>query len=113
MKVQLRNISNLNTLEEIKRASSINFGMIQDAMAGGLAFQENIKSTAPIDFEVTSANQVVRLTHNLSFTPSNYLVVFQNGNACVFAASQSAYPWTGNFAYLTASAPVKARVILF
>ena len=33
MKVQLRNISNLNTLEEIKRASSINFGMIQDAMA--------------------------------------------------------------------------------
>lgn len=113
MNVNIQKISNVNGLDEVKRLCDLNFGQLATAVNGGLVPNENIQSTVPIEFKVTSANQIIQVAHNLPFVPTNYWVVFQNSGSVIFVANQSQYQWTKNYAYFTANAAVTARVILF
>lgn len=107
------NISNLTKLDDVVRFVSNYLEKIPPILNGGIQFGDNIRSRGPFEFKIVAASQVVKVSHTLGFVPAGYLLVYQNASASIYAADAIAYPWTNTDVYLTASAAVTGRVILF
>ena len=113
MKLQGNSVSNLKDWEQLRRYSAINFQNIAQVVNGNLAFGDNLQGTGPLEFKVTSANQIVQINFNLPYVPSNFIVCFKNAASDIYVPNVAQYPWTQTAAFLTASAVVTARVIIF
>lgn len=113
MKLQGSDVSNTRTWEDLRRFVAQNFKNALTVINGNLAFGDNIQGTTPIAFSVTSANQVIQVSFDLPYVPSNFVVTYLDANAVVFAANASRYPWTAKTAFITASAAVKGKIIIF
>lgn len=113
MKFQGNDVSNLESWEELRRFTALNFRNASNAINGNLEFGGNIKGTEPISFKITSANQIIQVSFNLPYVPSNFLITFKDANSNIWAANVSQYPWTNQKAFITASAAVSGKIILF
>jgi len=107
------NVSNVQSWEDLRRYCANFFEKLPGILNGGIQFGDNIKSQGPIEFKIIAASQVVKISHTLGYVPAGYLLVYQNASASIYAADSSTYPWTNTDIYLTASAAVTGRVILF
>lgn len=105
-------VGNVKDWMGLRRFTSNFLELLPPILNGGIEFGKNIRSDGPLQFTITEANQVVPLAHTLGFIPMGYLLIYQTTNAVVFVADESTYPWTETTVYLTASAAVRARVIL-
>lgn len=113
MKLQGNDVSNVPNWEDLRRFVAQNFRNALSVINGNLEFGGNLKGTEPIPFQVTAANQVIQVNFNLPYKPSNFLVTYIDANAVVFAANASQYVWTTQKAFITASAAVTGKVIIF
>lgn len=113
MKLQGNDVSNVEKWEDLRRYTASNFKNTLNVINGNLEFGGNFKGTEPIPFQITAANQVIQVNFNLPYTPSNFLVTFQDAGAVIWVPSLSQYPWDKLKAYLTANAAVTGKVIFF
>lgn len=113
MKLQGNDVSNVDKWEDLRRYTAINFRNASSVINGNLEFGGNLKGTDPIPFKITSANQIIEVGFNLLYVPENFLITFKDANSNIWAPSLSQYPWTNGKAFLTASAAVSGRVVIF
>lgn len=113
MKLQGDDVSNVKTWEDLRRFTAKNFQRILSVVNGSVAFGDNLTGTPPIDFKITAANQIVQVSFNLAYVPSNFLITFKDANSDIWVPSVSSYPWTSGKAFLTASAAVSGKVVIF
>ncbi len=106
-------VSNVESWEELRRYTANFLDKLPAILNGGIQFVDNIRSQGPIEFKVTGALVVVKISHTLGYVPAGYLLCYQNSSAVVYAADGGAFPWTDTEIYLTASAVVTGKVILF
>ena len=106
-------VSNVRTVVDLSRYVSSFLELLVPVINGGIEFGTNIRSQGPIPFTVTTASEVVKISHTLGFVPSGYILNYQTTSAVIYAADSAAYPWTPKEIYLTASAAVAGRVTLF
>lgn len=104
-----KQVSNLAPPEAIRHIEA-NFQLLLPIINGGIEFGSNIRSGNG-EIDIRAAGQVVAIPHNLPQIPTGYLVVYQDTAAVIYAAPSS-YTWTLQNIFLTASAPVRARVIV-
>jgi hypothetical protein len=83
MKIPTRDVSSVESWEDLRRWSAQMFKDIGSAINGQIAFGENIQSTrASATF--TAANTEVRVSHSLGRVPSGYIVISSSANISVF-----------------------------
>lgn len=107
------NVSNVRTWEDLRRYTANFFEKLPGILNGNIQFGDNIRSQGPFDFTISTGSEVVGISHTLGFVPAGYLLVYQTTSAVIYAADSNTYPWTKSTIYLTASAAVAGRVILF
>lgn len=104
-------VSSVESWEELRQKTSNFFELLVPIINGNVEFAANIRASFG-EINVPAANQVVGVSHNMPAIPQGYLIIYQSAGAVIFAADPAQYPWTSSQIFLTASAPVTARVIL-
>ncbi len=100
-------VSNLTTVDELARFSSISFASIITQINGNLTFGDNI-SAKVFDVTFSTANTEVQSAHGLGRTPLIWICGSLTANAVVFQSSAA----DNTNVYLEASAPCSAKILV-
>lgn len=102
-------LSNIETIEEVRRFATLVLKDIVNAINGNLSFRDNFKANI-LGVSFDSANTEVQFTHTLGQTPSGYILI-QAG------AAMTLYDGTGgntdSLVYLRSSAAGSGKILLF
>ncbi len=106
------NVSNVKDWEELRNQTAIFFNLLPSIINGGITFKDNITSSGPFNVVITTASEIVSVSHRMGVIPQGYLVIYQDANVTPFAANALRYPWTSTQIFLTAASAVNAKIIL-
>lgn len=101
--------SNIKTIEDLVKYSSITFSSIIDAINGNLALSDNIRlEIQNVTFTQANVDTVVR--HGLGYSPNGYIVVGNSSNVTIYDGLR---PSTNDALYLRATGSTNAKILLF
>lgn len=103
------NLSNLKTLDDVIRYMSIFTQDLFDSFNGKVEFDVNLY-TRTLDFDFTSANTDVTVSHGLSKVPNGYILVKSNAATSIYDGSKSA---DNKQITLKASVVATTKVVVF
>ncbi len=101
------NVSNIQTLEELRRYTSISLSDIANAINGNLTFSENLQIQA-IDVTFLTANTVSTVPHGLGRVPLMWISGNMSTNSVIYQGKAA----DASFLYLAASAASNVRILV-
>ncbi len=108
MKVNIFDVGNIGSWEELKRYASVNFKAISQTLNGNVNFTDNINCKF-IDVTFRGANIVSSIPHGLGRVPIMWTSGNVTANAVVFEGDSA----DATNLYLEASAACSARIMVF
>src|ERR1700744_3196159 len=102
------NTSNLDTVSDLARYTSVQFQSIIGAVNGNLELGTNLKSKL-LTVNFTASNTQVQMAHNLGKTPTAIILAGSNAATSIYSAKSA----DSTYVYLMSSAIANTTVLIF
>ena len=106
------NVSNVNSLDDLRRFSSILDADIINQINGNLSFQDNLRTAGSYVVTFKSAMDIQTVSHNLNMVPQGVIEIYRTAAIITYAPQGNAYTWTSNQIFLQSNGAGSVTIYL-
>jgi len=105
----VQNVSNVTTVTDLARYTSITLDQIQSILNGGITFVDNFQAST-ISANFTAANTEFQLSHSLGRIPVGYILINASAAMIIYNGGSAN---TANDIFLKSSAIGTGQILVF
>jgi len=105
----VQNVSNVDTVTDLARYTSITLDQIESILNGGITFLDNFQASI-VNVSFTMANTEMQISHTLGRVPSGYILINASAAMIIYNGGSAN---TANDIFLKSSAVGSGQILVF